>query len=117
MRKEEYELAIAVAELNEAIEFIIDLPDHSPEEIVEKVAEKDPSFVEHVRTMGERPKSALEFWVRFGIWSISGLRNKYSHIWYEVAKAYWKSDLAKKTGARIKLKTQINQILKDAGFK
>ena len=108
------ELAAATAELNEALELlskavesIIEDPSRSPDEIVEKLAERNPSLIEQVRAMEGPPKNTLEFWVRFSIWTISELRDKYDHIWHEVIKAYWKSDSAKKGSAGTKLKTQI----------
>ncbi len=110
------ELDIAIAELNEtvellneAVESIVELPSHSPDEIVEKVAGKNPSLIEHVRTMNGPPKNTLEFWMEFGIWTLSGLRGKYDHIWHEVTKAYRKSGFEKKTGAGAKLKTETIQ--------
>jgi len=111
-----YELAKAVAELNEAYEFLEEISELSPEEMVERVEERDPSFIEHIEGMEEPPKSTLDFWEGISIWTISGLRNKYHHIWHEVVQAYFESDLAKKTFAKAKLRGEIEQILKNTGF-
>lgn len=113
---EKYELAKAVAELNEAYEFLEEIAELSPEEMVEKVEERAPSFIEHIEAMEGPPKSASEFWEGFSIWTITGLRNKYCLIWDEVIQAWLQSDLHKKFHARAKLKTEIEQILKSIGF-
>lgn len=113
---EKYELAKAVAELNEAYEFLEEITELSPEEMVERVEERDLSFIEHIEGMEEPPKSALDFWEGICIWTITRLRNKHSHIWHEVIKAWLQSDLHKKFHARAKLKTEIEQILKNTSF-
>ena len=61
-------------------------------------------------------QNALEFWMGFSAWIISGLHDKYRHIWDEVTEAYWNSQFAKNAGIRVKLVTQIDQVLEAAGF-
>lgn len=112
----EYELAKAIAELNEAHEFLEEVAELSSKEMVERVEERDPAFIAHCETMEEPPENALDFWSGFGIWTITGLRNKYHHIWHEVVEAYFQSDLHRKFYAKAKLKSEIEQILKDTGF-
>jgi hypothetical protein len=111
-----YELAKAVAELNEAYEFLNEIAELSPEEMVERVEERDPSFIEHIESMEELPRTVLDFWEGISIWTITKLHNKYSHIWHEVTQAWFQSDLSKKIYAKAKLKTEIGQILKNVGF-
>lgn len=111
-----YELAKAIAEVNEAYEFLEEVAELPSEEMVERVEERDPSFIEHIEAMEEPPKSALDFWEGISIWTITGLRNKYRHIWHEVIEAWLQSDLHKKFHARAKLKTEIEQILKNTSF-
>lgn len=113
---EKYELAKAVAELNEAYEFLEEIAELAPEEMAERVGERDASFIEHIEGMEKPPKSVSEFWDGFGIWTITGLRNKYCHIWHEVIQAWFQSDLCKEVRAKAKLKAEIEQILKDSGF-
>ncbi len=97
------ELAIAIAELNETVELlneaidsIIEAPSCSPDEIIEKVAGRNPSLIEQAKAMQGPPKNTLEFWMEFGFWNISKLRDRYGHIWPKVARAYWNSDLIKR---------------------
>lgn len=113
---EKYELAKAVAELNEAYEFLEEIAELSPEEMVERVEERDLSFIEHIEGMEEPPKSALDFWEGISIWTITELRNKYRPIWHGVIQAWFQSDLCKEFRAKAKLKAEIEQILKDTGF-
>lgn len=111
-----YELAKAIADLNEAYEFLEEIAELPPKEMVEKVEERDTSFIDHIEGMEQPPKNASGFWEGISIWTISGLRNKYRHIWHEVVQAYFQSDLHKKVLANAKLKAEIEQILKDTGF-
>jgi len=111
-----YELAKAIAELNEAYEFLEEIAEFSPEEMVEKVKGRAPSFIEHIEAMEDPPKSASEFWEGFSIWTITGLRNKYCLIWDEVIQAWLQSDIRKKAYAKAKLKAEIEQILKNTSF-
>jgi hypothetical protein len=112
----EYELANAIAELNEFYEFYMEIAELPPREMVEKVEERDPSFMEHIEAMAEPPKSPLDFWTGFGIWTITGLREKYRHIWHEAIHAYFQSDLYKKVYGKAKLQSDIERILRDTGF-
>lgn len=111
-----YELAKAVAELKEAYEFLEEIAGLPAEEMVERVEESDPSFIEHIEAMEEPPKGTSEFWEGFSIWAITGLRSKYRHIWDEVIQAWFQSDLCKEFRAKAKLNAEIEQILKDTGF-
>ena len=62
-----YKLAKAIAELNEAYEFFEEIVELSPEAMVERVEERAPSFIEHIKAMEEPPKNASEFWEVFTI--------------------------------------------------
>lgn len=104
----EDELNDALAELIEFSAFYMEISKLSPEEMVRRVEERDPSFIEHVEIMEEPPKSSMDFWSGFGIWTITRLRSKYSHIWDEVTDAYFHSDPV--------VWAQINEILKNSNF-
>jgi len=111
-----YEIARAVAELNDACEFLEEISKLSSQELVEKVAERDPAFIAYCESAEELPKSAPAFRMVFGFWTISGLRDKYYLIWPRVVKSYFQSELYRKSFVKAKLKDQLNQILKDSGF-
>ena len=104
----ESEFYDALAELAEFSAFYMGISKLSPEEMVKRVEERDPSFIEHVETMEKPPKSSLAFWSGFGIWTITRLRSKYSHIWDEVADAYLQSNPV--------IWAQINEILNNSSF-
>ena len=53
----EYEIAKAMAELYEAYEFLEEIAELTPEEMFEKVEARDKSFIEHIESMEEPPKS------------------------------------------------------------
>ena len=115
-----YEIAKAIAELHEAYEFLEEIAELTPEEMFEKVEERDKSFIEHIEMMEEPPKSASDFWEGFSIWTISRLSNKYHRIWHQVLDSWFKSDIRKKLQNSARLKTavwsNIEQILRDAHF-
>jgi len=115
-----YEIAKAIAELQEAYEFLEAIAELTPEEMFEKVEERDKSFIEHIETMEEPPKNASDFWDGFSIWTISRLGNKYHRIWHEVLDSWFKSDIRKKSQNNARLKSavwsDIEQILRDAHF-
>lgn len=116
----EDELEEAVAELNAFCDFYMEISELSPEEMVEKVEEMDPEFIEHIQAMDEPPKSVGEFWSGYGIWAISGLRGKYSHIWSEVSDTYFRSDVRRQLREKSKFMSaiwsQIDEILKNSNF-
>jgi hypothetical protein len=116
MQNKKYEMAKAAAELNDLYEFLEELQDLSPDEQVERVAERDPAFIAHCESMDEPPKSAFDFRSGFAIWTISGLRDKYRPIWSKVIKSYFRSEQHRKSVMKAILKDQLNQILKDSGF-
>jgi len=84
------------------------------------VEERDKSFIEHIESMEEPPKSASDYWEGFSIWTISRLGSKYHQIWHEVLDLWFKSDIRKKlqNSARLKgaVRANIEQILSDAHF-
>jgi hypothetical protein len=104
----EEELNNALAELIEFSTFFMEMSKLSPEEMARRVEERDPSFIEHLETMEEPPKSSGDFWSGFCIWTITRLRWKYSHIWHNVTDAYFHSDLV--------AWEQTNEILKNSNF-
>lgn len=114
------ELKEAIAELAEFYDFYMSISELPAEEMVERVEERDPSFIEHIETMEEPPKTTLDFWSGFGIWTISGLRSKYHHIWDRVIDTYFRSGTNRQLYEKYKLKdavwSQINKILKNSGF-
>ena len=110
----------AMEELNDFNDFYMEISELSPKEMIEKVEERYPEFIEHIDAMENPPSSALEFWSGFGIWSISRLHDKYYHIWKQVIEAYFKSDVRqesrKKWALRGKVNSQIEKILKNSSF-
>jgi len=116
----EDELDNAVGELIEAHDFIMEIARLPTEEMVEKVEERDPSFIEHIEAMEQPPKTAEEFWEGFSIWTVSGLANKYHHIWHEVCTAFFGSEAHKRRVQNSRFETviwsDIDQILKASGF-
>lgn len=110
----------AVKELAELRIFLMDVSELPADEMVKRVEERDPSFIEHVEAMEEPPKSARDFWAGFGIWSTTGLRSKYQSIWDKVMDAYFHSEAHKKLREKYKLKdiveSQLDKILKDSDF-
>jgi len=115
-----YEIAKAIAELHEAYKFLNEIAELTPEEMFEKVEERDRSFIEHIEMMEEPPRTASDFWENFSIWTFSQLSNKYHQIWHQVLDSWFKSDIHKKFQNSAKLKTaiwaDIEQILRDAHF-
>jgi hypothetical protein len=115
-----YEIDKAIEELNEAYEFLEAIAELTPEEMLEKVEERDKSFIEHIEIMEEPPKSASDFWEGFSIWTISRIGRKYHQIWHKVLDSWFKSDIRKKSQNSAKLKSavraNIEQILSDAHF-
>jgi hypothetical protein len=115
-----YEIAKAIAELNEAYEFLEVIAELTPEEMFEKVEERDKPFIEHIETMDEPPQNASDFWEGFSMWTISRLGSKYHQIWHEVLDSWFKSDIRKKLRNKANLKSavwaNIEQILSDAHF-
>ena len=116
MRNKKYEIAKVAAELNDIYEFLEGLLELSPQEQVEKVAERDPAFIAHCELMEEPPKSDLDFRSGFAIWAITGLRNKYRPIWSKVVESYFQSEPHRKSLMKAKFEDQLNQILRDSGF-
>jgi hypothetical protein len=116
MKNKKYEIAKAAAELNGIYEFLEELLDLSPEEQVEKVAERDPDFIAHCEAMEEPPKSAFDFRSGFAIWTICRLRDKYRPIWSKVIMSYFRSEPHRKSIMKATFKDQLNQILRDTGF-
>jgi hypothetical protein len=114
--EQEYEIAKAVAELNNAYEFLEEISKLSSQELVEKVAERDPAFIAYCESTEYLPGSAPGFRLVFGFWTISKLKDKYYHIWPEVVKSYLQSELYTKSVVKAKVKDQLNQILKDSDF-
>jgi len=116
----ENDLDSALAELIEAFDFARDISKLSADEMVEKVEEREPSFIEHIETMEGLPKTASAFLEGFEIWTVSRLSHKYRHIWREVIDAYFRSEAHKLRVENAKLKTavwsDIEQILRDSGF-
>ena len=113
---EAYRVAKAIEELSEAYEFLEEIAELSLEEMVEMVEGRAPSFIEHIEGMEQPPKNALDFWEGISIWTITGLRNKYHHIWGKVVQAWFQSGLHKKVLAKAKIKAELEQILKNTGF-
>jgi hypothetical protein len=111
-----YEIARAVAELNDVCEFLEEISKLPYQELVEKVAERDPAFIAYCESTEYLPGSAPAFRLVFGFWTISRLRDKYYPIWTEVVKSYFQSELYRKSFVKAKFKDQLNQILKDSGF-
>lgn len=115
-----YELAAAVTELIEAQDFIMEIAELPTKEMVNRVEKRDPSFIEHIEGMEQPPKTAEEFWEGFSIWIISGLANRYRHIWHEVIAAYFGSEAHKRRVENARFKTaiwsDIERILKTSGF-
>ncbi|GAI85626.1 unnamed protein product [marine sediment metagenome] len=114
------ELNAAIAELSEANEFIMYISELPTEEMVEEVERRAPSFIEHIETMGKPPKTPMDFWEGFCIWAITGLRDKYRHIWHQVTYLYFHSKDTKKIINKAKSKaavwSAVEQILKDSNF-
>ena len=114
------ELDAAVAALSEANDFIMYISELTTEEMVMEVERRDPSFIEHIETMEEPPKTAMEFWSGFGIWTITGLKDKYRHIWDQVTYRYFHSKNTKKVINKAKIKAAmwsvVEKILKDSNF-
>jgi hypothetical protein len=98
----------ALEELAEFTAFYMRISKLSPKEMVKRIEERDPSFIEHVEKMEKPPKSSLDFWSGFGIWTITRLRSKYSHIWNEVADSYLQSNPV--------IWAQIDEILNNSRF-
>jgi len=111
-----YELAAAVAELSEAQDFLMEISELGPQEMLEAVTRRDPAFIEHCEAMERPPQSDLEFWEGFGIWTITGLKSKYRHIWHKVARAYFRSPMHTTRLQKASMWTAIEQILKDRRF-
>ena len=110
----------ALTELIEAYDFIMDISELSSEEMVERVEEQAPSFIEHIESMEEPPRTLSDFWAGFGIWTVTRLRDKYSDIWHELIHTYFRSEA---WGKRIKeaqfqtlIRSQIEQILEASDF-
>lgn len=83
----DFRIAVAVAELTKACDFIIHLMEVSREQTVEEVAARAPSFMEHDKAREDPPSGDLFFWSHFAMWTISRLREKYNEIWEEVTEA------------------------------
>jgi hypothetical protein len=111
-----YEIAKAVAELNDTCEFLEEVSKLPYHELVEKVAERDPAFIAYCESTEYLPRSAPAFHLVFSFWTISVLKDKYHHIWPIVVDSYFQSELHRKSFVEAKLKGQLNQILKDSGF-
>jgi hypothetical protein len=111
-----YHIAKAAAELNDTHQFLEEISKLSYQELVEKVAERDPAFIAYCESTEHVPRSASAFQLVFGFWTISRLKDKYHPIWPRVVKTYFQSELYRKTFAKAKVNDQLNQILKDSGF-
>jgi hypothetical protein len=111
-----FELAVAVAELAETQEFLMEISELAAQEMFEAIRKRDPAFIEHCEAMEQPPRNGFELWEGFGIWSITGLRSKYRHIWHKVARAYYKSPMATKQLQKARMWTAIEQILRDTRF-
>lgn len=110
------EIAKAVAELNDTHEFLEEISKLSYQELVEKVAERDPAFIAYCESTEYLSRSAPAFQLAFGFWTISRLKDKYYPIWPRVVKTYFQSELYRKSFVKAKVRDQLNQILKDSGF-
>ena len=112
--KIDYELAVAVAELSEAQDFLMEISKLSPKEMFEAVRKRDPAFIEHCEAMEEPPESPLDFWEGFGIWSIRCLGHKYRHIWEKVVDAYFVSPAHDRKMRDAEVWSDIEEILKES---
>lgn len=112
----EYEIAKAVAELHQATKFFEEIVQLPSQEMVEKVAHRDPAFIDHIEAMKEPPKDASEFWEGFSIWTIRRLCDKYRDIWSEVIDAWFQSPLRKQLQQKFRVESQIEEILRNVGF-
>jgi hypothetical protein len=111
-----YEIAKAVAELNDTHEFLEEISKLCYQELVERVAGRDPAFIAYCESTEYLPRSAPAFQLVFSFWTISRLKDKYHPIWPRVVKSYFQSELYRKSFVKAKVKDQLNQILKDSGF-
>jgi hypothetical protein len=111
-----YEIARAVAELNDACEFLEEISKLPSQELVEKVSVREPAFIAYCESTEYLPKSVPAFRLVFGFWTFSRLRDKYYPIWSEVVKSYFQSELYRRSFVKAKFKAQLNQILEDSDF-
>jgi len=115
-----YEIARAIAELYEAYEFLGEIAELPLIEMFVKAWERDKPFIEHIKTIDETPRNAIDFWFAFYMWTISWLASRYYYIWQEVLDAWSRSDIRKKLRDRANLFnaiwSNIEQILSDARF-
>jgi hypothetical protein len=114
------EINLAIFELNNLHDFLMEISELTNEEMVKEVEEKYPEFIEHIEAMENPSSRAIDFWSGFGIWSTTRLSSKYKHIWKEVIKFYYKSNVhqesQKKWALRGKVDSQIEDILKDSSL-
>jgi len=114
------ELDKALKELAELYDFYIDIAELPAEEMVEKIEERDPEFIEHIEAMENPPQSGDDFWFGYGIWSMSRLHSKYRPIWGELIDAYFHSDVRRQQREKWSLSsamwTKIDEILKNSDF-
>ncbi|MBI4295469.1 MAG: hypothetical protein HY669_04810 [Chloroflexi bacterium] len=114
------ELDDAVAELTEAHDFLLDICELAPKEMLKKIDERDPSFIEHIESMKNPPVTVEELWKDFSIWIVSGLADKYHHIWRDVTAAYFGSEAHSRQVQNARLKTalwsEVDRILQSSDF-
>ena len=110
----------ALSEYIEFFDFHMEIARLPIEEMLERMAERDPSFMEHIETMENPPKDALELWSGFGIWTVTSFRAKYHHFHKKLVDAFFHSDATRQISEKYELKetveSQLALILKVSGF-
>lgn len=110
----------ALAELEAFYDFCMDVSELPTDEMVKRVEERYPEFIEHIETIEKSPKDALEFWTGFVIWTHSKLKSKYPRIWHEVVAAYFSKGINRQLYDKWKFKNAIwsciDEVLENSNF-
>ena len=111
--EKDFRIAQAVAELTEAMEFVMDMWRLDPEEAIEAVNTRYPEFAERFDAMENVDEE--DFLIQFAYWALNKrFREKCPDIWEEVKYAYLSSPAEERLRDKAKLMEQIEQIVKES---